>query len=137
MKYLLDTNVISEPLTKKPNPRVLHKLAQHQAELVTAAPVWHELIFGMSRLAPSRKKRDLSAYLSEVVAATILVLPYDTAAANWHGNERARLTKKGKTPAFVDGQIAAIANRNDLILVTRNVADFRPFQNVTIDNWFE
>ncbi len=40
----------------------------------------------------------------------------------------------GKTPAFVDGQIAAIAYTNQLILVTNNVSDF---QGLQIENWFQ
>ncbi|MGK7882028.1 MAG: hypothetical protein AB4060_18295 [Crocosphaera sp.] len=43
----------------------------------------------------------------------------------------------GKTPAFVDGQIAAIAYTNQLILVTNNVSDFQDFQGLQIENWFQ
>lgn len=39
--------------------------------------------------------------------------------------ERARLDKEGMPVPFVDGQIAAIAKSNDLILVTVNVRDFQ------------
>ena len=46
------------------------------------------------------------------------ILPYDHVAAAWHGVERARLEAEGTPAPFVDGQIAAIAKRNDLILVT-------------------
>ncbi|MDJ0634050.1 MAG: hypothetical protein QNJ34_12745 [Xenococcaceae cyanobacterium MO_188.B29] len=43
----------------------------------------------------------------------------------------------GKTPAFVDGQIAAIAYTNQLILVANNVSDFQDFQGLQIENWFQ
>jgi tRNA(fMet)-specific endonuclease VapC len=43
----------------------------------------------------------------------------------------------GKTPAFVDGQIAAIAYCNNLILITNNISDFDNFQGLKIENWFE
>ncbi|MFN7854237.1 MAG: VapC toxin family PIN domain ribonuclease, partial [Dolichospermum sp.] len=56
--------------------------------------------------------------------------------AKWHAQERARLSKIGKTPAFIDGQIASIAFCNDLILVTNNVADFQDFEDLIIENWF-
>ncbi len=42
----------------------------------------------------------------------------------------------GKAPACADGQIAAIAYTNNLILVTNNVADFINFQNLTVENWY-
>jgi tRNA(fMet)-specific endonuclease VapC len=64
------------------------------------------------------------------------VFDYDLKAAKWHAQERARLSKIGKTPAFIDGQIASIAFCNDLILVTNNVADFQDFEDLVIENWF-
>ena len=42
-RFLLDTNLISEPLRPRPNPSVLARLEQHEAELAIAAPVWHAL----------------------------------------------------------------------------------------------
>ncbi|MEB3337362.1 MAG: hypothetical protein VKJ46_07875, partial [Leptolyngbyaceae bacterium] len=57
-------------------------------------------------------------------------------AATWHALERARLIVNGRTPAFQDGQIAAIASVNNLILVTNNVSDYTNFQNLKIENWF-
>ena len=47
------------------------------------------------------------------------------------------LVKKGLTPAFADGQIAAIASTNNLILVTRNTSDFINFSDLLMENWFE
>lgn len=64
-----------------------------------------------------------------------MILPYDEAAADWHADERARLAAIGLTPPFADGQIAAVAAVNGLVLVTANVADFRHFQGVTVEDW--
>lgn len=68
--------------------------------------------------------------------ATIPILPYDEAAARWHGQEQARLARLGRTPAFIDGQIAAIAKVNGLVLVTRNLKDFENFTELSVENWF-
>jgi tRNA(fMet)-specific endonuclease VapC len=46
------------------------------------------------------------------------------------------LSKVGKSPAFVDGQIASIAFTNNLTLVTNNVDDFKDFKGLVIENWF-
>lgn len=135
--YLLDTNILSEPLLPSPNRRVLMMLERHQQTIATAAPVWHELVFGCQRLPASLKRRAIERYLYEVVAATIPILPYDTAAAAWHGEERARRVTKGWTPAFVDGQIAAIARQNNLVLITRNQKDFRLFKGLKVESWFD
>ena len=53
-----------------------------------------------------------------------------------HARERARLERLGRTPAFVDGTIAAIAVMNDLPLATRNLDDFRDFEGLRVENWF-
>lgn len=103
--------------------------------MATAAPAWHELLFGCERLPPSRKRQAIESYLFRTVRASIPILPYDQAAAEWHATERARLTGLGKTPAFIDGQIAAIAKVNNLILVTSNLAHFEPFEELQIRDW--
>ena len=135
MKYLLDTNVLSEAVKTAPDKSVMNMLERHQHEIVTAAPVWHELQFGCQRLPRSRKREIIASFLNDVVKRTMLILPYDDRAAKWHARERARLSSKGLTPSFVDGQIAAISVVNDLILITRNVDDFKPFLKLKIENW--
>jgi len=46
MRYLWDTNVLSEAAKTIPSKNVMTMLERHQDEIVTAAPVWHELQFG-------------------------------------------------------------------------------------------
>ncbi len=71
----------------------------------------------------------------QAYAKSLTVLGYDDAAAAWHASERARLTGSGKTPSFVDGQIAAIARVNALVLVTANVRHYESFEGLTIEDW--
>ena len=120
-RFLLDTNIVSSPISKQPNPSVLRKLEEHGHECAIAAPVWHELTFGCQRLPRGKRRNAVEAYLQDVVLASLAVLPYDEDAARWHGIERARLEGLGKPAPFVDGQIAAIAYVNQLTLVTINV----------------
>jgi len=134
-KYLLDTNVLSEPLRPAPDPKILERLHTHQDQLATASIVWHELLFGCYRLPVSAKRAAIENYLLQVVAPSIEILPYDESAAEWHAVERARLTHTGKTPSFADSQIAAIAKTNDLILVTLNTPDYSDFQGLDIEDW--
>jgi tRNA(fMet)-specific endonuclease VapC len=135
MKYLLDTNVLSEPLKPTPDGAVISKLERHQHEIITAAPVWHEMQYGCRRLPRSRKRAVIEVYLFDVVKKNILILPYDSRAAEWHSKERARLSRKGKPLPFVDGQIAAIARVNDIVLVTRNIEDYIFFSGLKTENW--
>jgi len=81
MKYLLDTNVLSEAIKSLPNDRVMDMLEMHQDEIVTASPVWHELQFGYMRLQASPKRSIIEAYLKDVIWRTMDILPYDEHAA--------------------------------------------------------
>jgi prevent-host-death family protein len=53
-----------------------------------------------------------------------------------HAIERARLQAKGRSPSFADGQIAAVAKVNDLVVITKNTIDFEPFQEIDVDGWW-
>ena len=134
-RLLLDTNVVSEPLRPHPSPGVMRRLRDHEGEMAIPSLVWHELRFGCARLARSRRREAIERYLDEVVAVSFPVIDYDQRAADWHALERARLVAAGQTPPFVDGQIAAIARINDLILVTSNKADFRGFKGLRVRSW--
>jgi tRNA(fMet)-specific endonuclease VapC len=134
LKYLLDTNILSEPLRPQPSPVVLANLQTYQQEIAIASVVWHELWFGCLRLPASRKRTAIETYLQEV-AQTIPVLPYDERAAHWHAAERARLTTQGQPPPFADGQIAAIAATNRLLLITFNISDYANFQGIELVDW--
>lgn len=135
LKYLLDTNIVSETTRAKPNENILKRFKRHKDEIAIPAIGWHELWYGVNRLEPSRKRTILEEFLNDLLATSIPILPYDDRAAEWHAAERARLSRLGKTPAFADGQIAAIAYVNDLILVTLNVSDYASFNDLQVESW--
>lgn len=103
-------------------------------DCATAALVFHELEFGVLRLPASRRKTIFTEYLAEVVSQ-IPILGYDMASARWHARERARLERRGAPAPFLDGQIAAIAAVNGLVLVTRNTEDFARFEGLEVEDW--
>ena len=133
--FLLDTSIISAPVAKQPNRRVVKQLAQHSMECALAAPVWHELVYGCSRLPPGKRRVALEEYLHAVVQRSFPILPYDEDAAAWHGHERAKLEEQGRTSPFVDGQIAAIARSQGLTLVTSNTKHFERFNGLEVVDW--
>ena len=135
IRFLLDTSIVSSPISKVPDPELLAQLEAHGNECAIAAPVWHELTFGCKRLPDGKRREAIEAYLEDVVLASFPVLGYDAAAAQWHGIERARLEALGRPPPYVDGQIAAIAHVNDLTLVTLNVKDFSRFEGIDVERW--
>ena len=137
MRYLLDTNIISEPFKLKPDSAVMAEFQKYSADSAIASVTWHELLYGWHRMPASRRKQQLEIYLFQTIQSNLPILPYDVQTAKWFASERARLTVLGQPPSYADGQIAAIASVNNLILVTRNVDDYKAFKALTIENWFE
>ena len=135
LRYLLDTSIVSEPIAKSPDPDIVKRLDEQGHECAIAAPVWHELTYGCLRLPRGRRRTAIEAYLKDVVRASFPILPYDDAAATWHGHERARLEAIGRPAPFVDGQIAAIAHTSTLVVVTLNTKDFSRFTDLKVENW--
>jgi len=137
IKYLLDTNILSELSKNNPNSNVVSCLNQYGDSCSTASIVIHEINFGINRLEEGKIKSNLQLFLKQLEAYKFQIFPYDKKAAYYHALERAKLVKKGLTPAFADGQIAAIASINNLVLVTRNTNDFMNFNGLLLENWFE
>lgn len=135
LKYLLDTNVVSEPVTLTPDKGVMSRLQRVAESCAIAAPVWHELVYGMRRLARGKRRSTLEAYLKQVVKPSFPILNYDEDAAAWHAVERVRLEKQGYNAPHVDGQIAAIAFSNGLQLVTHNVKHFAKYRGLSVVDW--
>jgi tRNA(fMet)-specific endonuclease VapC len=136
IRFLLDSNILSEPSRSQPNPQVLQQLDLHRSAVGVASVVVHEMLYGCWRLPPSLRRDSLWRYIQDSVL-NLPVFNYDRGAARWHAAERARLNQMGRTPAFADGQIASIAASHGLVLVTNNVSDFQDFEGLAIENWFE
>ncbi len=135
--YLLDTNILSEPIKKRPNQDVIDSLERNQGQWATCSIVWRELHYGWKRLAESKKKKEIGRYLDQLGKSSLAILPFDRYAAEWLGAEKGRLEKAGMTPSYVDSEIAAIASTQKLTLVTRNLSDFYGFKGLRLENWFQ
>lgn len=134
--YLLDSNVVSELAKASADREVVKRFSLHEQRSALCAPCVHELLYGLERLPMGSKRLALTEFLNDFLAGAAGILPYDAAAARWHAAQRAVLGQQGLTPSFTDGQIAAIAAVNDLIVVTRNMPDFKNFSGLRIENWF-
>ena len=134
MRFLLDTNVVSDALKVRPQPKVLKHLALHEGHLAIASVTWHELRFGIERLPRGRRKSALAEAV-ELWGTTVTILDYDARAAERHACERARLAAAGRTEQLFDGQIAAVAATRTLTLVTANVKHFKVYEGLTVVDW--
>lgn len=135
LRFLLDTSVVSEPALATPNARLLRRLEQRAGQCAIATLVWHELIYGVARLPEGKRRSTLDFYVQSIVKDRFSILPYDLLAAEWHARERARLEAMGKSTPFIDGQIAAIASTQNLVLVTSNTRHFLAFQDLEVADW--
>lgn len=133
--YLLDTNTISEPIKPSPNKQVIELIEQYYAQSALPVFVVYELIRGAYQLPESKKRLRVLRYIENAILQ-LPILPYTQVSAEWHGEEAARLQGIGKSPPFIDAQIAAVAKINNLTLVTRNTEDFKNFADLQLVNWF-
>lgn len=134
LRYLLDTNVVSELTKPRANPGVLQALAQHEGDCAICAPTLEELVFGCHRLPPSARRDWLLRWL-QGLPVRLPVLSFDQPAAAWLGAERARLAALGRSAPRTDGEIAAVAVSQGLTLVTRNQRDFADFAGLKLEDW--
>ena len=137
MKYLLDTNIISEMRKSHCNQNVKSFIDTiHSDELYISVITIGELCFGIEKLPAGKKKHELSIWLY-------------TKVPNWFkdriiGIDTETMVEWGKicsmaerTLPAADTLIAASAITNHLFLVTRNVKDFDGIDGINLINPWE
>jgi predicted nucleic acid-binding protein len=119
MSFLVDTNVLSELVRKRPNPGVV-QWAQGIKRIVISAVTVEEVYFGLS-WKPNPQVR---LWFDEFLSARCEILPVTSEIAKRSGEIRGQLQARGQTRSSADLLIASTAQEHHLTLVTRNVRDF-------------
>lgn len=123
--FLADTDLISEPRQKSPNPKVLQWLRAQDHELFLSAITIGEIKRGIELYPDSRKKKELSSWLGQLLEDfSGCVLPFGEAESLTWGILYAKAQKSGRKLPGLDSLNAAIALHHGLTLVTRNEADY-------------
>lgn len=127
MKWLLDTNVVSETVTPRPNPRVLGWFhAQPTPDIaisvVTLAELQHGVWLTKDQIKRSELARWVDTYVMSLFASRMLAVNTDI-LIHWLELQRL-LSARRQTRAPPDLLLAATAQMHDLTLVTRNIRDF-------------
>ena len=134
---LLDTNVVSEAMTREPHPRVHAWLdAQVAGTLFLSSITVAELLFGIGALPAGRRKAALASALDEVLALlTARILPFDTAAARRYADLAVQARRAGKGFPTPDGYIAAIAATHGFAVASRDTSAFHAAGLTVMDPW--
>ncbi|MGA2373579.1 MAG: type II toxin-antitoxin system VapC family toxin [Candidatus Korobacteraceae bacterium] len=130
MRYLLDTNIVSD-LVRNPQGSV----AQHirkigEAQVCTSIIVAAELRYGAAKKQSAR----LTAQLQAVLGA-LEVLPLEAPADTTYGALRAQLEKAGKPIGANDLLIAAQTLALGYTIVTDNEKEFVQIKDLARENW--
>lgn len=138
MKYLLDTNVISELVTKQPNQQVVRWIDAVDAESVYLSAITiGELSKGIERLPDSSRKDTLRTWLIDdlLVRFDGRLLTLDVDAMLTWGRLTAQMERMGRPLPAIDSLIAALAIHHNCSLVTRNEDDFMGTGATIINPW--
>lgn len=138
MKYLLDTNVISELVAKQPNQRVVQWIDRLDPGSVYLSVITiGEISKGIEKLSDSARKNTLRTWLADDLllrfSDRILILDVDVMLV-W-GMLLGRLERAGRKMAAIDSLIAASALHSNCSLVTRNEDDFKDVGIPLVNPW--
>jgi predicted nucleic acid-binding protein len=140
VRFLLDTNVISEWTKPKPDPGVVHWLddADEDRIFISAITI-AEIRYGIERMPAGRRRDLLAAWLADDLPMRFedRVLPVDAHVGDRWARFMQRGRAVGRPVGIMDAFIAATAEYHDLHLVTRNAADFETLGLHTINPWHD
>jgi len=138
MKWLLDTNVVSESLRPRPDQRVLAWITAHPGDqLAISVLTLAELRSGVAVLQDNNRRSELERWFATYINPTFgdrtLSVTLDI-LIDWLQLSRL-LHVKGQPRTAVDMLMASTARVHDLIVVTRNTRHFANTGVVLYDPW--
>ena len=122
-RFLLDTNVVSEIAKTSPDPKVMTGLSTQPSICISSMTVF-ELSAGIAQLRPGKRREFLEAWIAELLADNVEVVPFDQQAALTAARLQARGHARGRSIELRDLFILATAEAADLTVATRNVDHF-------------
>ncbi len=124
--FLLDTNIISELLKPKPEPKVTTWVDTADEELLYLSVLTlGEIRRGVVLLPRSARRTSLEAWLGKDLPLRFSdrILNIDQEVAYRWGHISGVASAKGINVPVIDGLLAATAMQHNLTLVTRNTRD--------------
>jgi len=134
---ILDTNILSETLKKRPSTQVIAWLLQNQEYLYLTAITIGELLVGVYRLPFGKRRENLLLALERIINGyQSRIFAYDEVAARTYAHMQDQVRRAGHLLTVEDGMIAAICAVNNATLATRNTKDFS-LLDISLVNPFE
>ena len=136
--YLLDTNIVSEFSKECPDQNVISLYEQRKDLCAISAVTWQELQYGLSKMPDGKRKNSIENFIS-LLKENTEIIAYDDFAADICGKLLSEGSAQGKPLPYCDTQIAATAIANGMVLVTRNISDFKTAKEksfLNVENWF-
>jgi len=132
---VLDTNVVSELVRKRPEPRVQAFVRAQSDPLISVLTI-HEIAYGADRAPDPRRRAKLTAWLASIRNEFVgRIIEIDAAIAEHGGRLRVAAANQGALADVIDALIAACAASRGAAIATRNVSHFAPFGVPIIDPW--
>jgi len=138
MKYLLDTNVISELIKKEPNLGVLNWMDERdESALFLSVITFGELQKGISELSDKDRAARLQVWIDQDLTERFhgRTLSLDLNILMTWGQIQGNSEKVGIALPVMDSLIAATAITHNLTVVTRNVKDIERCQVPVYNPW--
>ena len=127
MKYLLDTDVVSQYTKLPPNPRVDAWVQRtDDSDLYISGITFAELWFGINLLPQGKRRTELENWVEDDLSMQFFnrIVGFDLDVAKRYGSLMARAKKNGYNPNAMDCLIAATAAANGMAVATLNRKDF-------------
>jgi predicted nucleic acid-binding protein len=123
VKYLIDSNILSEATKPQPQAKVVEWLRRHEREIAVDPIILGEIRFGIHLLPAGHRRRRLEHWFTQGVEK-IHCLPWDAATGLRWARLLADLRAAGQAMPIKDSLIAATALVHGLTVATRNTDDF-------------
>jgi tRNA(fMet)-specific endonuclease VapC len=131
MKYLLDTNVVSD-FFRELEPVFTRLKAAGKDNICFSSLTRMEIEYGFARNGAALRKLGDRWHR---FASEVKEIPFDAPCANATGRIRAQLAAIGQPIGPYDVQIAGTALAHGLVMVTANTAEFERVNPMRLENW--